>query len=416
MATLGTHPVRPFFYVFVMPFSYRRTSLPLPTGILSIGMALASSHLASVRPVLGRVAQTFAQPPSLCYGRLQRPSNVNLSWGQDSTGFSFLTTLRFGVATYPGITATGRSAVKMGFLRDDNSKLDGVKISPSSVSTFKQCPKLYEYRYIQNLPTTSTPAQVGGILVHEVLSKYFTLPNESRNIGGLREVFKDLLKTLIAREKEEPQFQYADFFANREEEAAWAVGCLEILANFLIFESEDTCNELKGLEMRLSPAMLPGATPTDRDNIELSADAGLKWMNVTGIIDRLDRGEHGKLRVLDYKTGKVPDLKYSQAANRRIMEEKFFQLKVYALLVEAVLGEVPGELVIVYLSGPDSFSRAVSPRDLREVEQELATWSSQILLAQTSGIFEPKPGRLCDWCSFKSICPAFPPAKGQSTS
>lgn len=36
----------------------------------------------------------------------------------------------------------------------------------------------------------------------------------------------------------------------------------------------------------------------------------------------------GTLRVVDYKTGKIPNLKYSEATNQRIMDEKFFQLQV----------------------------------------------------------------------------------------
>lgn len=40
------------------------------------------------------------------------------------------------------------------------------------------------------------------------------------------------------------------------------------------------------------------------------------------------RCSDGKLRVVDYKTGKVPDLKYPEATNKRIMDDNFFQLQV----------------------------------------------------------------------------------------
>lgn len=39
----------------------------------------------------------------------------------------------------------------------------------------------------------------------------------------------------------------------------------------------------------------------------------------------------GTLRVVDYKTGKVPVLKYPEATNKRIMDDKFFQLQVITL-------------------------------------------------------------------------------------
>lgn len=41
-----------------------------------------------------------------------------------------------------------------------------------------------------------------------------------------------------------------------------------------------------------------------------------------------ERCRDGKLRVVDYKTGKIPNLKYSDATNQRIMDDKFYQLQV----------------------------------------------------------------------------------------
>jgi putative RecB family exonuclease len=75
-------------------------------------------------------------------------------------------------------------------------------------------------------------------------------------------------------------------------------------------------------------------------------------LNITGVLDRLDRREDGKLVVLDYKTGKAPSLKYSARANRRIVNEKFDQLRIYALLVAKELGEDPAEMEIIYLGEP----------------------------------------------------------------
>lgn len=62
---------------------------------------------------------------------------------------------------------------------------------------------------------------------------------------------------------------------------------------------------------------------------------------VRGIIDRLDcvRLKDGQtvLRLIDYKTGKSPNFKYSKAMNVKIAEENFWQLKVYALLLRETM-------------------------------------------------------------------------------
>lgn len=56
---------------------------------------------------------------------------------------------------------------------------------------------------------------------------------------------------------------------------------------------------------------------------------------VRGIVDRYDLVRNGReafLQIVDYKTGKAPQLKYSPAMNDKILQEALFQLKIYALL------------------------------------------------------------------------------------
>ena len=51
-----------------------------------------------------------------------------------------------------------------------------------------------------------------------------------------------------------------------------------------------------------------------------------------GEVDHADGSGDG-LTIVDYKTGRAPSLKYSAAANERIRESSFFQLRCYALLL-----------------------------------------------------------------------------------
>ncbi|CAM9488245.1 unnamed protein product [Choristocarpus tenellus] len=256
--------------------------------------------------------------------------------------------------------------------------------SPTRVTCFQDCPKLYEFRHIQRLPESTSQAQLGGILIHDALSKFFSLPIASRNIHGLHQLFKESVLELIRKQKEgevHPQ-HYRSMFANREEEKKWAMGCLDLLGNFLVLESWKPDVDVEAVEMRMShsyvinvnkPQLLQASLPSppknnapDGSSPDLEVNSSQEGdgegegegeeeemtVKVTGIIDRLDRLPSGKLRVVDYKTGKVPNLKYTKAANKRIMDSKFFQLKVYALLVEAEFGEVPEEMSLVYLAGP----------------------------------------------------------------
>ena len=51
-------------------------------------------------------------------------------------------------------------------------------MSPSSISTFQQCPLKFKFYKLDRLPTESTEAQHLGSFVHEVLEELFTYPRD----------------------------------------------------------------------------------------------------------------------------------------------------------------------------------------------------------------------------------------------
>lgn len=131
--------------------------------------------------------------------------------------------------------------------------------------------------------------------------------------------------------------------------------------------------------------------------------------NVTGIVDRVDE-EDGDLMIIDYKSGKAPDLKYSMPVNERIVKEKFFQLKVYALLLDAQMNRLPSKLRLLFLTGPkgpEAYTLTLRPEEVLEAKQEvLDVWDKIVVACQTND-FPTKTGKLCDYCSFKPRCPAW---------
>ncbi|CAM9332346.1 unnamed protein product [Ectocarpus sp. 8 AP-2014] len=334
----------------------------------------------------------------------------------------------------PGALMSTRAAgasedvAAFGSRKDGSRPVDGMvrSISPSAVSSFQQCPQLFYYRYILRLKSPPTRETLKGIAVHEVLSLFFTLEEGSRDIGHLHELFRKVMIGLIAQDKEDPSRGYGKLFETQEEEKKWVVECLDLVANFVRVESDardDGEGDPEHVELRMTHEFGGGETAAGR-HIEEEEEGGnggqagdgvaasntASSMNVTGIVDRLDRCPDGTLRVVDYKTGKIPNLKYSEATNQRIMDEKFFQLQIYALLVERVLGELPGEMRLVYLKGPASVTRKIEPAALPSVEGELRSIWDEIAGSVRRDSFPPRTSRLCDWCSFQDRCPAFDPA------
>ena len=53
--------------------------------------------------------------------------------------------------------------------------------SPSSINTYKQCPRKHFYQYILNLPTKPSIYLIRGSIVHEVLEKFFDIKRQNSN-------------------------------------------------------------------------------------------------------------------------------------------------------------------------------------------------------------------------------------------
>ncbi len=120
---------------------------------------------------------------------------------------------------------------------------------------------------------------------------------------------------------------------------------------------------------------------------------------IRGILDRMDRDEDGNLIILDYKSGKAPPEQYALSA--------FFALKIYALLIRRRTGETPVEVRLLYLNGPTLYRLPIDDRQLDAMDSQLRALWAAINRALESDRFPARPGRLCDWCSFQNICPAW---------
>jgi putative RecB family exonuclease len=102
---------------------------------------------------------------------------------------------------------------------------------------------------------------------------------------------------------------------------------------------------------------------------------------------------------VDYKTGRAPSARYEQA--------RLSGVHIYALLVERVLGRFPAEVRLLHLRDPVVITATPSEQTVRGQRQRTSAVWSAIGRACEQEEFRPKPGPLCRFCSFRSMCPAF---------
>jgi putative RecB family exonuclease len=230
--------------------------------------------------------------------------------------------------------------------------MDQLRLSPSRVNDFSNCPLLYKYRIIDQLPEAPSLDAERGTLVHTVLHDLFESPAELRTV----EKATDLLPS-----------RWRDQLAAKPELAALVTSEKEWL-------DRATHRELH-LEQNLTEEIY-----------------------LHGYVDRLDVAPTGEVRIIDYKTGKSPKPGWE--------DKSLFQLRVYALLYWKEHNILPKLLQLIYLGDSNILKSSPTEQELIATEKTLLKIAASIKQAIETDTWLPRKSKLCDWCSFKSICPA----------
>ena len=122
-------------------------------------------------------------------------------------------------------------------------------------------------------------------------------------------------------------------------------------------------------------------------------------LKIKGYVDRIDESPQGWLRINDYKTGKSPKENFSSKA--------MFQLKFYALVIFKSTKEIPKLLRLIYLKDSQILTYEPTEQELDLTLKKVEAVASQIQLSKETNEWPTNITKLCDYCYFKSICPAF---------
>ena len=248
-------------------------------------------------------------------------------------------------------------------------------LSPSRAADFKQCPLLYRFRSIDRLDEAPSPAAARGTLVHAVLEELFELPAAERTPEAAVGLVPGRWQALV---EERPEL--AEMIADDESrtEDSWFAEAAALVERWFTLEDPS----------RLEPSRR-----------EVKVEVELEGLTLRGIIDRVDVAPTGEVRIVDYKTGRSPSERFESKA--------LFQMKFYGLVHWRTTGRVPDLLQLVYLRDGQVIRFAPDEADLLALERNVRAVSSAIQQASSTGDFRPSPSRLCSWCDFKPLCPAF---------
>jgi putative RecB family exonuclease len=249
-------------------------------------------------------------------------------------------------------------------------------LSPSRALDFKTCALLYRFRVIDRLPEAPGLDAARGTVVHGILEKLFDLPAAARTVAAAVKLVEPEWRELIEADPELAALVEAAADGGLD---ALAESTRELLSSYFTLEDP----------RRIEPA--------EREVlVETVLPSGVR---LKGFVDRVDRAADGRLRVVDYKSGKSPREEFEGKA--------LFQLRFYALVLWRSTGVLPTMLRLYYLANREVLDYHPDERDLVGLERQLEALGRAIGKARETGDWRHKPSKLCDWCSFQSLCPAF---------
>lgn len=246
-------------------------------------------------------------------------------------------------------------------------------LSPSKVSSFKECALAFRFSSIDKLPEPPSPWATKGTLVHRALQLLFW-----DEPAGRRTVAAALAKLERAKAEMAVDPEFVGLELDDEAAATFFAEAGTLVRKY--FELEDP-NEVRVI------------------GVELRMEARVGGLLLRGIIDRLELDADGELVITDYKTGGSPGESFELP--------RMAGVHFYAFLCEQVLGRRPARIQLLHLAEPVAISLTPSEQSIRGLRNRTQAIWSAVEQACATDDFRPKVSRLCDFCGYKAYCPAF---------
>ncbi len=255
-----------------------------------------------------------------------------------------------------------------------------MRYSHSRIETFKSCPKKFYFQYIEK-PEIDEKKGIEaflGSMVHLSLEK----------------LYKDLKFTKINSLEEILDYYSEEWDKNFD-------------LTIEIVRKDYTTEHYKKMGKRFLTDYYEKYKPFDAGKtIGLEMEMTLRFVDdygstydLIGYIDRLTMIDEEHFEIHDYKTN----------AHTKTQDEvdKDKQLALYTIAIKRMYPSVKRVyLVWHFLESNLEMRSSRTDKDLEELEKEIISNIQEIERKQITNDFPTNESALCDWCSFKQICPA----------
>lgn len=234
------------------------------------------------------------------------------------------------------------------------------RLSASAVDTYERCGLQFKLDRDWRIPAKPAAAMQYGAAIHRVLKTYFDSVRAGRpkSDDELIELFRHDLAAANIQEL----YQHELYEKQGVEQLR------EFLASVRSGSAPQVLNTEQNFEIRIGPTI------------------------VSGRIDRIDGRPDGLVNIVDYKTGKARD---QESADESL------QLSLYAIAAAEKWQYRVGSLIFYNLEENVPVCTTRTDADLHAARKRVEDAASGI----ADGIFLAKPGKHCDFCAYRSLCP-----------
>jgi len=247
------------------------------------------------------------------------------------------------------------------------NKKDGfIKLSASSMKTYTQCPKKYQFNYIVREKTKNWDHFDLGNIAHLTLELFH---KEYMEDGTSKRTLGKIMSRSFTTARESKEFKN--------------------IKNHILVEAKGL------LDTYLKSVVVSGMPIVKSVEKKFTLDINDKII-VRGVADRVDIMKDNRFHIVDYKTTK----------NKRYLEP--FQLLVYGLWLKSEYPEMTSFKASYLLLRHDSALKSYefNMEDLDACKKKILGYADKINNSIDSDTWMPIPTPLCNWCDFNKLCPA----------
>ncbi len=262
-----------------------------------------------------------------------------------------------------------------------------MRTSYSAISTYLQCPKKYKFQEIDRIRIPKSREAIFGTLIHQTLKFMFKRDPLFPTLDEVIDYFRTNWPSQEIFGEEARQDPLKHPWTGEENKAYF----------------EEGVRMLKKFYEKNAPWNYTVVDLESRFEVTLTNEKTGETHILAGIIDRIDKLPDGTYEIIDYKTSK-------RMPPQKTLDENL-QLSLYSLGLQNRWPHLSAEdikMSLYFLKHSEKLSTKASEESTRKTKESILNTINEIKTRISAGKeFEPMPSPLCDWCSFKPMCPAW---------